>query len=120
MPFAEDFATCMAGGGITVDAGSIPDADTFTSVIAYVRQYQQGLDPDISAALDEATASENVASILADPDVGAIDASYMGLLQAFDAASGMPLSTCLDWCEYCLRQAADAAAAGGTAQEGSS
>lgn len=129
VPFAEDFATCMAGGGITVDAASIPDADTFTAVIAYANQYLQGLGPEIAAALDEASAAEPINTILADPGVNAIDPAYLQLLQAFDAAQGMPLSTCLEWCSYCVGQAVESAAAAaaagavgpaGSAQEGES
>ena len=37
MPFADDFSVCMSGAGITVGANIIPDADTFASVIEYVR-----------------------------------------------------------------------------------
>lgn len=121
MPFAEDFATCMNTGGIAVDASCIPDSDTFAAAIAYLRQYQQGLDPDIAAALDEAMAAEHVASILASSHVNAIDASYLPLLQAFDAASGMALSTSLEWCEYCIRSAIETGAAtSGQAQEAGS
>ncbi len=117
MAFAEDFAICMTGGGITVDAACIPDSDTFAAVIAYVRQYLQDLGPDITAALDEATMSESTSTILADPDVNAIDSSYLPLLQAFDAAQGVPLSTCLDWCEYCTRSAIETVAATGAGQD---
>jgi hypothetical protein len=111
MPFADDFAACMSGAGISIDAGSIPDADTLGAAIAYARQYQQSLDPDIAAALDDATRDDYTATILSHSDINVIDSGYNSLLQAFDAASGMPLSTCLEWCEYCVQQARDAAAA---------
>jgi hypothetical protein len=118
MPFADDFSTCMSGAGITVDANIIPDADTFASVIEYVRNYHRSLDSDIAAALDAATASDDAATILADPEVNAIDPSYIPLLQAFDAASGMPLSTCLDWCEYCIGQARESSSSSSSSGSG--
>lgn len=118
MPFADDFSTCMSGAGITVDANIIPDADTFAAVIEYVRNYHRSLDNDIVAALDAATASDDAATILADPEINAIDPSYIPLLQAFDAASGMPLSTCLDWCEYCIGQARESSSSSSSSGSG--
>ena len=118
MPFADDFSTCMSGAGITVDPNIIPDADTFASVIEYVRNYHRDLGTDIAAALDAATASDDAATILADPEVNAIDPSYIPLLQAFDAVSGMPLSTCLDWCEYCIGQARESASSSSSSGSG--
>jgi hypothetical protein len=118
MPFADDFATCMSGAGITVDANIIPDADTFASVIEYVRNYHRSLDSDTAAALDAATASDDAATFLAHPEVNAIDPSYISLLESFDQVSGMPLSTCLDWCEYCIGQARDSASSSSSSGSG--
>ena len=54
MAFADDFATCLAGAGIHVDPGVIPDQATLQSVIAYIKQNVSALDSDTVAALDAA------------------------------------------------------------------
>jgi hypothetical protein len=110
MAFEDDFAACMTNGGIQLDASAVPDEETFAGVLDYLNQWFQGLDPDIQAALDEATDSDPVNKALTESEVGAIDSTYSALLEAFDAASGVPLSTCLEWCQYCLEQARASAA----------
>lgn len=105
MAFADDFATCMSNAGIPVDANVVPDAETFGPVLDYLKQYVQGLDQETQDALDEATNEDPVSVALADPEVGAIDPGYAGLLQAFDSATGYPLSLCLQWCDHCLAEA---------------
>ena len=110
MTFAESFVECMGGAGIKIDSASVPaDKETFSSVIAYVQSTVQEFG-DYSDDFDEATTDGGSLAVLAlsDPDVGAIDASYDGLLQAFDAAAGFPLSTCLEWSVYCVDQAGQA------------
>jgi hypothetical protein len=114
MAFADSFAECMAGAGIQVDASGIPDSGTFGPVLDYLKQYVQGLDANVQAGLDAATTDDPVAAALAESDVGAIDPAYISLLHAFDAATGFPLSLCLQWCDHCFAQAqaADQAQAG--------
>ena len=113
MAFADDFVSCMTGGGINIDASAVPDSDTLAAVVAYAQQYLQGLPAEVAAGLDAATANDNTATILADSDVNVVDSSYMALLWAFDAASGVPLSTCLEWCVYCIQHANEANQGGG-------
>jgi hypothetical protein len=105
MAFADDFAACMGNAGIQMDPSVVPDAATLGPVLDYVKQYLQNLDPDVAAGLDAATNADPVSVGLADSDVGVVDPSYIGLLQAFDAAIGFPLSVCLQWCDHCLAQA---------------
>jgi hypothetical protein len=111
MAFADDFATCMSNGGIRMDPSAVPDQNTLPAVLDYLKQYLQRLDPDVRAGLDDAT-SEHTASIaLADSEVGAVDPAYVGLLHAFDNATGFPLSLCVEWCDHCIQQAGAAATA---------
>jgi hypothetical protein len=106
MAFADDFATCMGGAGIQLDPGTIPDAQTLQSVIQYIKDQVGGLDSETSAALDQATSDAGAATIgFTDSSVGIVDPAYSAILQAFDAASPMPLSTALQWCDYCVGQA---------------
>lgn len=111
MAFADEFVDCMKGGNITIDPGIVPDANTLAGVVSYARQFIQSLPPEVATGLDAITANENTNTLLADSDVNAVDSSYIALLQAFDGASGVPLSTCLEWCEYCVQQAQSAGGA---------
>jgi hypothetical protein len=65
----------------------------------------------VVAGLNAVTSNDNTNTILAESDVNAVDSSYIALLQAFDGASGVPLTTCLDWCDYCVQQAQSAGGA---------
>jgi len=99
----------MTGAGIPVDVGSVNvDGATLQSVVTYLRQhvsnfgdYQQGLEAMTTPAVTGAV-------VFAQSDVGAVDSSYEWLLSAFDQASGIPLTTALDWCDYCIQQAGQA------------
>jgi hypothetical protein len=118
MGFAESFVECMSGGGIQIDAGAVPqDANTFRSIVNYVQSAVQEFG-DYHEDFDAATADagSQVVMSLSHPEVGAIDPGYDGLLQAFDQASGFPLSTCLQWSTHCIEEAEAAAAQGDAAQ----
>jgi hypothetical protein len=108
MAFADEFATCMQGGGFNIDAGSVPDTGELSAAIEYLKNYIAGLGAEAAAALDEVTNSDPMAVIFADGEVGAMNSTYVALLSAFDAVSGMPISTSIQWCEHCIQQASSA------------
>ena len=111
MAFADDFVSCMSGAGITIDPGAVPEQQTLQGVLDYVKQQIDALSSEDKEALDAATTDAGDSSVyLADSDVGLVDGAYIDLLKAFDAAVGFPLSTLLEWCVYCVQQAASAPA----------
>ena len=110
MAFAEDFATCMSGGGVHVPESTVSDEHSFRAALDYLQSFLASLDPDVREALDAVTTNDAVSVALADSEVGAIHDAYVDLLHAFDAAAGFPLSLCLQWCDHCVEQAAAAAA----------
>ena len=112
MAFADDFVSCMSGAGITIEPGAVPEQQTLQGVLDYVKQQVDALSAEDKEALDAATTDAGDASVyLAESDVGLVDSTYVDLLKAFDAAVGFPLSTLLEWCVYCLQQAAASAPA---------
>jgi hypothetical protein len=109
MAFSDQFASCMSGASIPVDASSVNvDGPTLQSVVSYLRQ-NIGNFGDYAAGLEAMTTpADTGAVVFSQSDVGAVDSSYEWLLSAFDQASGIPLTTALDWCDYCIQQASQA------------
>ena len=105
MAYGDEVKACLDGAGIHIDANNVPDADTFAAVIKYASDHLKELDADVLAALDEALERDSGAKMLTQSNINAMDSSYNWLLEAFDQASGMKLSICLDWCAYCAEQA---------------
>jgi hypothetical protein len=103
MAFPDDFITCMAQYGVQVDAGSLPDQGTLQQALEYLQNWFSSLDPSYQAGVDGATANEPSSVVFADPAVNLAPA-IPGLLQAFDAAQGQPLSQLLQSAVYCLSQ----------------
>lgn len=110
MAFAEDFAQCMSQYGVTVDASAVPDADTLRQALEYAQQWFYALDPQMQTGFDAATTNDAASILLADPSVNAAPA-IPGILNAFDNATGQPLSTLLQTAIYCAHNAAQS---GGT------
>jgi hypothetical protein len=104
MAFADEFATCMQGGGFNIDAGIVPEAGELGAAIDYLKSWISVLGSDAAAAIDNVTDSSRTAVMFADSEIAAMSDSYVGLLQAFDAVSGMPISASIQWCEYCIQQ----------------
>ncbi len=108
MAFQDDFSQCMSQNGINIDPSAVPaDGATLTSVLDYIKQYLQGLDPDIAAGLDDVCTNNPTNCALIDLNI--VDSSYQPLLQAFDAATGFSLTLCIQWSEYCTGVANQAA-----------
>ena len=105
MAYPDDFVTCMAQYGVTVDAGSLPDQSTLQQALEYVQSWFSSLDPQVQAGIDAATTNEATSQLLADSSVN-IAPAIEALLQAFDAAQGQPLSQLLQAALYCLSQVA--------------
>lgn len=103
MAYAESFSECMQGSSINVDPGVVGDPSNFGDAIVYVKSWLDGLDADNRQALDDASQySERVAGFLVEANIAP---AVPALMDAFDASSGMPLSTFLDWCVFCAEQA---------------
>ena len=104
MTVAEDFANCMTQAGIAVDATQLPDEQTLQAAIDYLYNWFYSLTPREQTAFDAATASLPGSQLLADSKVNVAPA-IPGLLSAFDAASGYPLSTCAEYAQQCMQNA---------------
>lgn len=103
MAFADAFVQCMQNAGVTVDAGVVTEQNHFTESLTYLQQWIGGLESDTKEALDAATTNDRAAYLLADANVAP---GVPDLLHAFDAATGWPLSTLVDWCVHCAGEAA--------------
>lgn len=103
MAFADAFADCMTQNGMTIDAGSVPDGEALKGAMEYL-QSQLASYGDMLTGLNEVT-KEGFAKIFSDSELGLIDSAYDSVLEAFDTASGMPIETCIQWCQYCIEQA---------------
>jgi hypothetical protein len=103
MGFAESFAECMQGAGVNLDPSAIQDESSFGEAINYVKSWFESLPAEAKQGFDDATATgEPAAQFLVEANVAP---SLPGVMQAFDQASGVPLSSLLDWCNYCTEQA---------------
>jgi hypothetical protein len=108
MAYADSFAECMQGAGVQVDPGVVSDEATFGEAIAYIKSWFDDLPQEAKEPLDDASVTgEPVAAFLVDANVAP---SVPDLMQAFDQAVGMPLSTLLEWCVYCDEQAKQSSA----------
>jgi hypothetical protein len=99
----------MTNANIPVNAASVNvDGPTLQSVVTYLKQEIANFG-DYKGGLDEMTTpAEQSAIVLSHSEVGAVNSAYEWLLHAFDAASGIPISTALDWCDHCIQQASAA------------
>ncbi|HEY3868124.1 MAG TPA: hypothetical protein VGM10_07225 [Actinocrinis sp.] len=103
MSFADDFVHCMAEAGATIQVGSVTEQDHFTQAVAYIQTWLDSLDEYAREGYDAATTDHPVSAVLVEaniaPDLG-------GLMADFDAMTGWPLTTLLQWCTHCAGQAA--------------
>lgn len=103
MGFAESFAECMQGAGMDVGAHVVTDEASFKDAVNYVKTWFEGLPQEAKEGLDDASATgEPVAVYLSQANIAP---SVPDLMESFDKASGVPLSTLLDWCLHCSDQA---------------
>lgn len=103
MAYAEAFAECMQGSNVNVDPSAVEDPSTFGDAVKYIKSWLDSLDSETRQALDDASQHpERVAGYLVEANVAP---GVPALMQAFDATSGMPLSTFIDWCIHCADQA---------------
>lgn len=103
MAYAEAFSECMQGSNVNIDPGSVGDPSYFGDAVKYIKSWLDGLDSDARQALDDASQHpERVAGFLVDANIAP---GVPTLMEAFDATSGTPLSTFIDWCIYCADQA---------------
>ncbi|MBA2281036.1 MAG: hypothetical protein M3527_10035 [Actinomycetota bacterium] len=112
MAFADEFARCMALPGLPIDEGSVPEGSALAVAIEYFKSQLDSLSPELKQGLNAVT-GDGYAKMFSDPDgFGFIDAAYDAVLEAFDAASGMPIETAIQWCQHCIQQALAAAGEG--------
>lgn len=116
MSFADDFVQCMSQAGATIRADSVTEQEHFTAAVQYIQSWLQGLDDYSREGFDAAATDNSVSNLLVDagiaPDLG-------GLMADFDALTGWPLTTLLEWCVHCAQQAAEGdGQQGGDAQAG--
>lgn len=109
MSFADDFVQCMSGAGATVQASSVTEQDHFTQAVQYIQTWLQGLDDYSREGYDAATTDNPVSNLLVSANVAP---DLAGLMSDFDAMTGWPLSTLLQWCVHCAQQAAQGAVGG--------
>ena len=103
MAYADAFSECMQGSNITVDPSVVTDPSYFGDAVKYIKSWLDGLESSAKQALDDASQyAERVAGYLVDANIAP---GVPALLEAFDATSGTPLSTFVDWCVYCADQA---------------
>lgn len=102
MAFADAFVQCMQNAGVNIDAGAVTDESHFTESLNYLQQWINGLEGDTKEALDAATTDDQASYLLAEANVAP---GIPDLLNAFDAATGWPLSTLVDWCVHCISEA---------------
>ncbi len=104
MAYADAFSECMQGSNINIDPSVVTDPSYFGDAVKYIKSWLDSLDSDSRQALDDASQyAERVAGYLVDANVAP---GVPTLMEAFDATSGTPLSTFVDWCVYCAEQAA--------------
>lgn len=106
MSFAESFAQCMQNAGVAIDPGAVTEESHFTEALNYVKSWFDDLDQVTKEALDAATTDDQASYLLAEANVAP---GIPDLLNHFDAATGWPLSTLLEWCLHCVQEASTAA-----------
>lgn len=104
MPFAESFVQCMQEqAGVTVDASVVTDQAHFTETVSYVKQWYDSFSEAAKTPLEAASSEGEVAKFLVEANIAP---GLDGLMAVFDQLVGWPLSTLLQWCEYCGQAAA--------------
>jgi hypothetical protein len=107
MAFINDFVQCMYDAGATIRPESVVEEEFFKQSVQYIQDWFNSLDELARAGFDAATEEHPASSVLVDANI----APHLGDLMAdFDAMTGWPLSTLLQWCEHCMEQAAQAPA----------
>ena len=105
MAFINDFVQCMHDAGATIRPESVVDEAFFKQSVQYIKDWFDSLDELAREGFDAATTEAPLFSLLVDANV----APHLGdLMTDFDAMTGWPLSTLLQWCVHCIDQAAPA------------
>lgn len=102
MAFADAFVQCMQNAGVNIDSGAVTEENHFSDAVNYIQQWINSLDSDTKEALDAATTDDQASYLLAEANVAP---GVPDLLNAFDSATGWPLSTLVDWCVHCIAEA---------------
>jgi hypothetical protein len=107
MAFISDFVQCMHDAGATIRPESVVEEEFFKQSVQYIKDWFDNLDELAREGFDAATAEAPVFSLLVDPNVN-VAPHLADLMADFDAMTGWPLSTLLQWCVHCIEQAAPA------------
>jgi hypothetical protein len=99
--FGETFSQHLAATNIHVDPATLPDANTIRQAVDYLDQWYQSLDEADKAGMDAVTTDDAVSRLLANEVAPAIP----GLLDAYDAAAGVPLSHLIAYTQQALTAA---------------
>lgn len=112
MGFTEAFIECMQNAGVQGDlTGIAQDQATATAAVQNLKNVYEGLGEVDKNIVDSITTDLQGAQLLA--EAGAAE-----LVNVIDATVGWTIKDILQYCDYCLEQAAQAGESGETESEG--